>query len=272
MTRSAHYELRRRRWLSRHARVLTWLGRGRPVPLAYWRAAERVFAWLFGHGDVLVPPEPSPTSAATAAAIGSWGFDLEDLGGWALEPETVVLLARLLEHRRPTAILEFGAGASTLFLARHSAARCAQGQAVCVTSIEQDADVAATIARRLQDAGLDRIARVIHAPLDSQGSYTLDLRQLDAALGKLAIDFVLVDGPFGPPGCRLSTLPAVLPRCSVGALWVLDDALRDGELAALRAWRSLPALHVEGIVPMGRGVALGTVVAGWAPSIPDRRP
>jgi hypothetical protein len=43
------------------------------------------------------------------------------------------------------------------------------------------------------------------------------------------------------------------------ACFLLDDALRDAELADLQAWSTLPGVGVEGIRLLGKGLG-----CGWA--------
>jgi len=45
-----------------------------------------------------------------------------------------------------------------------------------------------------------------------------------------------------------------------GARWFLDDAFRDGELGILRKWQRLPGIEVNGIYPIGKGLATGYFV------------
>ena len=56
------------------------------------------------------------------------------------------------------------------------------------------------------------------------------------------------------------TLPQLAPLCAAGAKWFLDDSLRDGELRALQVWANLPGITVQGIYPLGKGLATGFVM------------
>ena len=76
-------------------------------------------------------------------------------------------------------------------------------------------------------------------------------------------DLVFVDGPanwLGKRGdCRFGTLPAARAWSNDGAVFAADDALRPRDLAIVRRWANLPFVDIEGIVPLGRGLAVGHV-------------
>ena len=80
-----------------------------------------------------------------------------------------------------------------------------------------------------------------------------------AALAHRKLDWVLIDGPVGRPGCRAYTLPDLAPYCRPGARWFLDDAFRDPELKILSNWSENPDFAVDGILPTEKGLATGTV-------------
>lgn len=71
---------------------------------------------------------------------------------------------------------------------------------------------------------------------------------------------MLVDGPAAEAGARFGTLPLAHPSVSHRAQFVLDDALRDGELTVARRWRSLPYVEVEGIRIVEKGLLTGAIM------------
>jgi hypothetical protein len=73
-------------------------------------------------------------------------------------------------------------------------------------------------------------------------------------------DFVLIDGPAAEAGARFATLPLAHPFVSPHASFVLDDALRDGELLVARRWRSLPYVEVDGIRMIEKGLLIGAIL------------
>ena len=113
------------------------------------------------------------------------------------------------------------------------------------------------IESRLLQHGLKDCVRVIHAPISEQGKYELDAKKLSEQLGPDKADWLLIDGPSGPEGCRVWTLPLLAKFCRSGTRWFLDDAFRDAEVRILGEWLRLPGVIVEGIYPVGKGLATG---------------
>ncbi len=135
-----------------------------------------------------------------------------------------------------------------------------------ILSIEQDVGQAGRTRGLLARAGLDREAVVLVAPLEDQvveGRHTI-CYALPAdlfAVGGRPADLIVIDGPAGPAGVRFGTLPLVRGYVRDGARFVLDDALRDGELAIAREWATLPYAKVAGIRLIEKGLLVGTVRA-----------
>lgn len=74
------------------------------------------------------------------------------------------------------------------------------------------------------------------------------------------VDWILIDGPAGSPGCRFNTLPTLLRFCHVGTRWFIADAFRDAEMKVLHQWQNIQNIAVEGIYPIGKGLATGQVL------------
>lgn len=208
-------------------------------------------------------PHSDMTSAGDQIPIAALRRALEGLspGGWALEAETVCFLWWDLQARRPHVILEFGSGVSTLIFATHASSQSAQPRSrVNVVSVEQDPSVLAETSALLDRLGYLDFVLFVLAPLDGQFRYTL--RESEVPLGSSLplADWVLIDGPFGLPGCRASVLPSILRWLRPEARWYLHDALRDAELQALNEWSKLPGIVVEGVIPVGRGLGAGSYV------------
>ena len=47
-----------------------------------------------------------------------------------------------------------------------------------------------------------------------------------------------------------------------GAVFAADDALRRRDLRIIRRWQHLPFVRLHGILPVGRGLAVGTLREG----------
>jgi hypothetical protein len=178
------------------------------------------------------------------------------LSAWTLDVRTIDLLWECLRQERPSTILECGAGVSTLIFTTYASLTSPMP---FVLSFEQDDDYRRDLERRLVARNVQRNVRIIHVPVEESGRYRFDDAAIERALAGRRADLLLIDGPSGPPGCRDSTLPALARFCRSGARWFLDDAFRDGELKVLEAWSNVRGFVVEGIVPVAKGLATGTV-------------
>jgi hypothetical protein len=72
-------------------------------------------------------------------------------------------------------------------------------------------------------------------------------------------DLVIIDGPSAESGARFGTLPLIRGVTSPAAEFILDDAVRDGELDVAKRWMSLTYLQVDGIRLIERGLLTGKV-------------
>jgi hypothetical protein len=188
-----------------------------------------------------------------------------ELGTWALGPRAIDEVVRTVRRLRPEALLEFGSGASTVAIAWAMREAWGPGGQPRVVSVEQDDAQAERTRRLLAGAGLAGDALVIVGPLAEQQiegqsttCYALPA-SLAEALGERRVDLVMIDGPAGPPGIRFGTLPLARPYVRPGATFLLDDALRDGELDIARRWSALPWVHIDGIRLIEKGLLVGTV-------------
>lgn len=185
----------------------------------------------------------------------------ETLGTWSLGPRSINYLEEAIERRRPRLVLEMGSGISTACLAVF-VQNLAEDPALI--SIEQSEEAATATKARLQRAGLAGIASVVVRPMKAQrvlGRQTIcyDLEGLSDLLRDRMIEFLLVDGPAGPAGTRFGTVPLCLPFMGDRSWFLLDDALREAELAIAREWAALPRVSVEGVLPWETGLLQGTV-------------
>ena len=180
-------------------------------------------------------------------------------GDWALDPVSIGLLWESLQEDRPNSILEFGSGKSTLMLARYAQSR--RPERVTVVSLEQGMTAGAATERLLEESGLGGMVTVLTVPIDDSGFYQAAPDEVAVALGGSQPEWLLIDGPRGPAGCRVDTLLRFGALCSPASHWYLDDAFRDGEMEALKRWNRTPGLRVDGIYPVGQGLATGRIVA-----------
>jgi len=192
----------------------------------------------------------------TAAGIVGWVP--EDLHGWqvlrplldagpylpwsagAMRPGGLVEVCNEIVLGRRRTVLELGAGASTVLLAR-----LLREEGGNLVAVEHDAAWAAWVAARLGREGLDGTARVVHAPLvpgsgDAGGLPWYAAGGIAAAVDGAAPDLLIVDGPPadrpGQGAARAPALFALQDRLASGATVVLDDAVRPGESAILERW------------------------------------
>lgn len=239
-----------------HLGLLRALDGKHAIPIRYWLCLRRLIGRCFLVSDALERRRP-PAQAGDDLAVPELRTLLQGdvLGIWSLDRHSILLLWRELLKDRPATVLEFGAGLSTLVLARYAAMEPGRK----VISVEQRLEIKQQIEARLASAGLAHTARILHAPVTAEGKYQLDDKALSESLARRRVNWVLIDGPKGPSGCRVWTLPPIMAYCAPGARWFLHDAFRDGELRALEAWTRWPAVRVEGIYPCGKGLATGLV-------------
>jgi hypothetical protein len=132
--------------------------------------------------------------------------------------------------------------------------------AVHVYSVEQNEAEKERIEKRLTSLGLARYVTIFYAPVSDEGKYGTDVTAIDNELGNKKIDWLIIDGPASDlDGVRHWTLPQLAAFCGPATKWFLDDALRDGELAALKRWIGIPGVSVEGVYMAGKGLAAGTI-------------
>ena len=233
------------------------------VPLTVVRAIRAV-----GGGESPLAARPRPTTAATLenARLREL-LDGVELGTWALGPRSIDEVVRTVREVRPEAVLEFGSGSSTVVLAWAIREIWGGDAPRRIVSVEQDETQAERTRSLLSRAGLDDQAMVVVAPLaeqeiegDRTTCYLLPGALVEAVDGR-PVDLVLIDGPAGPAGVRFGTLPLARPIARVGARFVLDDALRDGELDIARRWSRLPYARVSGIRLIEHGLLVGTMTA-----------
>jgi Methyltransferase domain len=243
-----------------HLRVLQLLYRKRPVPLRYWLFFRSAIQRICRSPNPLLPMENFFRSTGASLPVEELKKLLchDSLGAWALDGDTISFLWKGMQQDRPKIIIECGSGVSTLVLAKSVAAyRFEPANCASVLSIEQDAQVKKATEARLETSRLTDHVKIFHAPISERGDYQLDA--LREHLGSEKVEWLVIDGPAGPDGCRASTLTSLARFCRPGARWFLDDAFRDGELQILNQWDRMSGIVVEGIYPIGKGLAAGIV-------------
>lgn len=191
----------------------------------------------------------------------------DELGTWALDATVLNLLETKIRAKRPGAILEFGSGISTICFAWFMHEIHEDEDSLRVYSVEQSQSHLEKTRKRLIELGLDRIVKFIYAPLERQiiegiqtECYKIFSPQHEPLFDR-SPDFIVIDGPAAEDGARFGTLPLIKPFLKSGAVWYLDDALRDGELMAISQWTKLTYVKVHGVYLCGKGLATGYVYA-----------
>jgi hypothetical protein len=188
----------------------------------------------------------------------------EDFGGWSPQVEQIDWLQQLLQQLRPRAVLEFGAGRTTVCFCvlLH---RIHGPGGFRVLSLDQDAENVQRASSRLKGLPGESCCRIVHTPLtaatvDGRQTAFYDTDAVDrphfAWLGKA--DFVFVDGPYADGPCRYGTIPRVRKHLAAGARFIMDDALRGKELHAGALW-ARENIQVEGVLTLGQGMMVGVV-------------
>jgi len=184
----------------------------------------------------------------------------DELGTWSLDIMTIMQLWTFLLIERPRFIIECGCGVSTIVFAKFLSILPESDGSRRLVSVEQNASWLNRSAARLGHLGLEHFVRLVLVPVSEEGGYQFpDEAEIRAELDGNRADWILIDGPAGPPGCRQGTLPFLSQLARPGARWFLDDALRDAELSFLRVWSDNPDWSIEGIWPMGKGLATGHI-------------
>jgi hypothetical protein len=254
---------RRRKFVRRGVRVLRAIYGDRPAPLAWWRMLRAMARRIAPGADALtfkkrryvrrVGRVEDPALRALLAG--------DPLGEFSLDVASINLLGRRFDAERPTAILQCGAGASTVALAHFARRRRLAGGRCVVVAIEEGARVRDAVLARLDRAGLADVAHVVLAPLDAEGRYRFDAADV-ARLAGGPFDWVVVEGPIAAHGRPDRVLPDVAALCADGASWFVDDAFRDAQWDLLESWARTPGVEVRGIHALvGKGLATGRVRA-----------
>jgi predicted O-methyltransferase YrrM len=245
-----------------HLRALQFLYKKRPVLLSYWLSFRSALQAISHSPNLLSPAADFFTSSGASLPVHELKELLRNelLGPWTLDGDTISFLWEEIQQDQPKVVMECGAGVSTLVLAQSLVPHgFGSTNSISVFSIEQDVQVKETTERRLESCGLKNHVEILYVPISEQGSYQLDAKMLRECLGSEELDWLVVDGPAGPKGCRASTLPSLARFCRPGARWFLDDAFRDGELEILNQWDRLRGIVVDGIYPIGKGLGTGIV-------------
>lgn len=176
---------------------------------------------------------------------------LPHLGSWKADIGLLKLLADHIIERKPRLVLEFGAGASTLVIAK--AMQLAGGGRLI--SFDQHEDFVEATRKWLADHDLDADVRAVplrSAPGGWPGLWYDHGRLPDG------IDLIVVDGPpWTIHPLTRGAAETLFDRIVPGGTIMLDDAARPGERLVARRWRKA---HPDFSFRLWKGGSKGTLI------------
>ena len=157
---------------------------------------------------------------------------LPNTRGFAASPDYLCSIKNIIKEKKPKLILEAGSGISTLISA-YTLKKYGDGK---IISLDHEKEYAQQTIDELKKHGLEKYARVIHAPLKEHG----DLIWYDYSLidEDFSIDLFTIDGPPEKKGQinRYPALPLMFDKLNKNAVIMLDDAKRKNEQDAIKLW------------------------------------
>lgn len=175
--------------------------------------------------------------------MGNAARRLPPSGGFAMAPDSLLLLSDLIAEHKPKRILELGSGTSTIWIGSFAASIGSS-----VISIDHLEEYRARTQQDLEAFGLDalvdlRLAEL--APVEVMGE-TKSWYDVSVLKDLSLIDMVIVDGPpeSTGPAPRSPAFPLLRSMLSDQALIVVDDMHRDPEMQMVEGWIEFdPSLH-----------------------------
>ncbi|GAK96453.1 hypothetical protein JCM19294_1966 [Nonlabens tegetincola] len=164
---------------------------------------------------------------------------------WSISPVALQYIFNYLLSYKPKAILEFGAGYSTICIAKFI--KTAKLDCTLYT-VDENKEWIEKVAIYLKEADCDSFTNLIHAPLVDLDSENLKYKNQSRwyntdSFNKIqsdsSISLVIVDGPSGykSPFIRYSAYPFLKSSVSKDCVWLLDDTFRTTEKSIIESWR-----------------------------------
>lgn len=158
--------------------------------------------------------------------------------GWSLDPRILTLLAQHVRKYKPSVIIEFGAGVSTLVLAQ-----LANELSLKLISFEHDESWHERIKNQLIAFGLDESSSLHLAPLKKNNDYGCiwyDHSVVTGALPGKDIGLVVIDGPpsYAGKSHRHPAFDVITNRLATDATIVVDDYDRQDEREMVGEWHA----------------------------------
>jgi hypothetical protein len=174
---------------------------------------------------------------------------------WAMSPSTILHVLNDISINKRKNIIEFGAGASTFYIAK--LLKTINSNAIFY-SVESDKEWAVELQRQLDLYEISDFVKIIYAPLvkvskdyalnDQKTWYNTNI--LDQTLkNQVEFDLILVDGPFGgsTPYARYSAVPYLGKYINEKTSIYLDDIQRKDEAEILVNWKKSLNFNVREI-------------------------
>lgn len=176
---------------------------------------------------------------------------LPNLGSWKADAGLLSLVADHILAHKPKLVVEFGAGASSLVIAR-ALQKAGGGRLI---SFEQHREFAASTGDWLAEYGLEADIRAVPLKRSPGGWPGLwyDHGPLPEGIG-----LMLVDGPpWSVHPMTRGAAETLFATVEPGGTVMLDDAARPGERLVARRWRRM---HPEFEFRMWKGGSKGTLI------------
>lgn len=172
---------------------------------------------------------------------------------WSISPSTILHVLNDISINQRKHIIEFGSGASTIYIARLIKTL---GLKTKFYSVESDGEWLHRMKSDIDRFKLQDVVTFIHAPLSKvPQEYAFTGQELwydTDAINRIIventkIDLILVDGPIGgsTPYARFSAVPFLHSRLSADASIFLDDAHRNREQQIAQAWSQLLGVRIN---------------------------
>jgi predicted O-methyltransferase YrrM len=152
----------------------------------------------------------------------NYGYSFGQLRGWAISPDSLGHVLKIITSYERPLVVEFGSGQSTIAISKLLTAHSGS-----LISVEHGADYYSNIHGFLKSFGFDKVVNSIIAPLEQHSpnliSYQMNL------MPKVSPNVVIVDGPPGKGRSRFPPLEWAYTYLADDGVVLLDDYIRDDE-------------------------------------------
>lgn len=167
--------------------------------------------------------------------------------GWTISPSVILHILNDIVINKRRNIIEFGSGASTLYIARLIQTLKLDAK---FYSVESSDEWLQKMKGQLALYNLEDVVTLVYAPLKeapkefclNEQKLWYDTEKIKSGITDIAeFDLVIVDGPFGgsTPYARYSAIPFLKSRLSSDFAVFLDDAKRADEAKISTQWTEI---------------------------------